>query len=458
MRTLLCFLLLITTVFAEGVIELRFDGQKWLMEDVVVDQAVLEQLAKNPRDLALRAGANTQMKHFQDVIQFWHEMEKGDLIFRLEDKSASIAREDVAKIEKMRESFAQLHRHGGIGGIPAIFGIYGKALCFTGDLIDEQGVSGPEQVYMHLDGRGEEFYTKSIKRLVAREPDMAMIFATSDATLYADYFAALSKLRETGVEKVLPIVTDQFARILGPIVLIDKEVMPPVGFKPDKEDPKSYIVVDITPDGVIKSGEGKLLVGDEAIGDYILESKKAIEGVAKLRLTGDGEALFKYSRKVIKIAAERAGLNQVVFSTIDLAEYGGADDKKKSKEKAKPQPWIPEKADFGPLDLEKLELRPKENELPMTLPRDEGKERLDAVEVKISLDGKGVSINGKFHGMLNKEQHKAASEQLQALKETGELDVSLKAEDNAPQSLVIDVINLLVGLEINKVNFTDLAE
>jgi biopolymer transport protein ExbD len=101
------------------------------------------------------------------------------------------------------------------------------------------------------------------------------------------------------------------------IVQTDPKVKPPVAEKAIRQkDGSGRIVVNIHPDGTYTAEDFKVILPtDREIVDMVKKKKaenlsKGIE--SKLHLRGDKEAVFRYSRAVIKAAAE-GGVNQVVF-------------------------------------------------------------------------------------------------------------------------------------------------
>ncbi|SHI73803.1 biopolymer transport protein ExbD [Rubritalea squalenifaciens DSM 18772] len=114
------------------------------------------------------------------------------------------------------------------------------------------------------------------------------------------------------------------------IVEQDSAVKPPVAYNAKKAEEKhGRIVVNVredgtfTPEKFVKADKTpNILADDDAIKEYVKEARERIEAQghkARLHLRGDNRALFKYSRQVIKAAAE-AGVNHVIFSTFDFAQ------------------------------------------------------------------------------------------------------------------------------------------
>ena len=106
------------------------------------------------------------------------------------------------------------------------------------------------------------------------------------------------------------------------IVKMDKRVIIPVAkhAKP-QEDKKGRIVINVY--GEEHAGEGRyrdadsriVFETDEQLKEFIKREKEKIEArgvVPKIHLRGDHESMFKYSRRVIRVAAA-AGVNEVIF-------------------------------------------------------------------------------------------------------------------------------------------------
>lgn len=113
------------------------------------------------------------------------------------------------------------------------------------------------------------------------------------------------------------------------IVEQDSKVEPPVAYHAKKpEDKHGRIVVNVREDGTFtpekflkEDNTPNILADDEAIKEYVKAAKERIDAQGRkprLHLRGDNRALFKYSRQVIKAAAE-AGVNHVIFSTHNFA-------------------------------------------------------------------------------------------------------------------------------------------
>jgi biopolymer transport protein ExbD len=102
------------------------------------------------------------------------------------------------------------------------------------------------------------------------------------------------------------------------IVKTDPKVAPPIAdqAKP-QEDGRGRIVVNVRSDGSYSAEDFNVMLPDiDAITSYVKEAKEKIEGeglVPRLHLRGDEGALFRYSRTVIRGAAN-AGVDQVLFA------------------------------------------------------------------------------------------------------------------------------------------------
>ncbi|GAA5496641.1 tol-Pal system protein TolR [Rubritalea halochordaticola] len=113
------------------------------------------------------------------------------------------------------------------------------------------------------------------------------------------------------------------------IVEQDSAVKPPVAYHAKQAEEKhGRIVVNVREDGTFTPEKFQkpdetpnILADDEAIKEYVKEARERIEAQGhrpRLHLRGDNRALFKYSRQVIKAAAE-AGVNHVIFSTLEFS-------------------------------------------------------------------------------------------------------------------------------------------
>lgn len=105
------------------------------------------------------------------------------------------------------------------------------------------------------------------------------------------------------------------------IVELDPQVKPPIASESRvATDARGRIVVNIYDDGTFKTEKGLLLETDDAIFDLVDSEKRLADQrghIPKLHLRGHKDAVFKYCRKVIRIAA-RAGVDQVVFATYQV--------------------------------------------------------------------------------------------------------------------------------------------
>ena len=101
------------------------------------------------------------------------------------------------------------------------------------------------------------------------------------------------------------------------VVKQDPNVIPPVAVNSRKaEDGNGRIVVNVYKDGKFTNEAKQPLDNEDAITDLVKEEKQKIDLLGykpKLHLRGDKEAVFKYSRQVIRAAA-KGGVDQVVFA------------------------------------------------------------------------------------------------------------------------------------------------
>lgn len=101
------------------------------------------------------------------------------------------------------------------------------------------------------------------------------------------------------------------------VVKQDPNVNPPIAVNSRKaEEGNGRIVVNIYKDGKFTTETKQSLADEEAIIDLVKTEKAKIDLLGykpKLHLRGDKEAVFKFSRQVIRAAA-KGGVDQVVFA------------------------------------------------------------------------------------------------------------------------------------------------
>ncbi len=101
------------------------------------------------------------------------------------------------------------------------------------------------------------------------------------------------------------------------VVKQDAKVTPPVADKSRKaEDGNGRIVVNVYKDGSFGTELKQPLADEDAITELVKVQKEKMDLLGykpKLHLRGDKDAVFKYSRKVIRAAA-KGGVDQVVFA------------------------------------------------------------------------------------------------------------------------------------------------
>ncbi|MDA0766247.1 MAG: biopolymer transporter ExbD [Verrucomicrobia bacterium] len=106
------------------------------------------------------------------------------------------------------------------------------------------------------------------------------------------------------------------------IVKMDKRVTIPVATNSNRQsEKKGRIVINVYGDehsaeGRFRMEDGKTVFGsDEDMEQFIKDEKEKMDAlgvIPKIHLRGDRDSLFKYSRRVIRVAA-KAGVNQVIF-------------------------------------------------------------------------------------------------------------------------------------------------
>lgn len=101
------------------------------------------------------------------------------------------------------------------------------------------------------------------------------------------------------------------------IVKQDPKVRPPIAVNSRiAQDGTGRIVVNVWGDGTFTNESYEKLDGEEDIIDLVRKEKERIDLLGfkpKLHLRGDKEAVFKFSRQVIRAAA-KGGVDQVVFA------------------------------------------------------------------------------------------------------------------------------------------------
>jgi biopolymer transport protein ExbD len=104
------------------------------------------------------------------------------------------------------------------------------------------------------------------------------------------------------------------------VVKLDDRVKPPIAKNTIPAKVKNgRIVVNIFEDGVFATEDGEILQEDDIL-DYIKKEKELNDGrgyTSKLHLRGHKAVVFRYCRKVIRIAAH-AGVDQVIFAAYQV--------------------------------------------------------------------------------------------------------------------------------------------
>jgi biopolymer transport protein ExbD len=108
------------------------------------------------------------------------------------------------------------------------------------------------------------------------------------------------------------------------IVKMDKKVKIPIAVNAKKQESKKGRIVinvygeDEAGDGRFRDASGNVVLDsedDNVMKEYIKKEKEKIEErgvVPRIHLRGHRDSLFKYSRRVIRVAAA-AGVNEVIF-------------------------------------------------------------------------------------------------------------------------------------------------
>jgi biopolymer transport protein ExbD len=249
-------------------------------------------------------------------------------------------------------------------------------------------------------------------------------------------------------------------------VMPDPSVSPPVethGAHPNRSTGR--IVVNIRNDGTVTGKEFQVLETDEAIAEYISKCRDKIdsEGLTpKLHLRGAQEPMFKYSRRVIKIANEQ-NVTQVVFAVYEDATSLASGDKGEKPIDLNKYPTPPK---TGLMDSVAgfIAPRPRDQDLNMALPTPINPEEIGD-SVFIALTSKGHVLFGKDKQLLDQDASvrdlpllKAELEKAKQRAGDKKVLVTIHVEPDTAQERVIDVLNALAACGISSVTFTDLIE
>lgn len=315
----------------------------------------------------------------------------------------------------------------------------------TAACMPSEPVSGlpPHSEFMTNDFEGLEKFLEVIRKGVresgeAKEVPRVVVIARS-TTSFGHLVRLLQLVRSAGCKSGLVRVDDEIPSLEFD-VLLDPDVVSPVA-KVAKAEPSGRILVNIHEDGTLTDGNQNKLDGDEGVLTYVANERKRFEAegvVPKLHLRGAQDAVFKYSRQVIRGAA-KAGVDQVIF-----AAY-------------KP-------ADIEPKDAPVL----RETDISMALPKvPEGLSNAvppSPAVLEISIDEAGRISAAKEGGMLDTDMAKRDlplfSLKLVALAkardaEVKDLGVTIAIHPEAPQQRVIDVLNALAKSGVTRVTFMD---
>ncbi len=105
------------------------------------------------------------------------------------------------------------------------------------------------------------------------------------------------------------------------VVKLDDRVKPPIAKNTIPAKVKNgRIVVNIFENGNFATEDGEIIRDDDLLLDYIKKEKELNDGrgyTSKLHLRGHKAVVFRYCRKVIRIAAH-AGVDQVIFAAYQV--------------------------------------------------------------------------------------------------------------------------------------------
>lgn len=102
------------------------------------------------------------------------------------------------------------------------------------------------------------------------------------------------------------------------LIKLDPKVEVPIAEKAKPPEIKQgRIVINVRKDGTFADENGDLLSDDSAISEHFSKLKAQIDTTGftpRLHLRGDKSAVFRYSRKVIRLAAAE-GITDVIFAS-----------------------------------------------------------------------------------------------------------------------------------------------
>lgn len=249
-------------------------------------------------------------------------------------------------------------------------------------------------------------------------------------------------------------------------VMPDPSVSPPVERHGDHPNiSEARIVVNIRNDGTVTGQDLQVLETDEAIAEYISKCRDKFDSeglVPKLHLRGAQEPMFKYSRRVIKIANEQ-GVTKVVFAAYeDAASLASGDEGEKPIDLNKHA--TPPKTGLADLLPGFMGIRPREQDLNMALPTPINQEEIGD-SVIIAINAQGHILYGKDEQVLDQDTTvrdlpllKAELENAKKRAGNKKVLVTMRAAPDTSQQRVIDVLNALAACGISSVTVADLIE
>jgi biopolymer transport protein ExbD len=230
----------------------------------------------------------------------------------------------------------------------------------------------------------------------------------------------------------------------------DLNVRPPVIANENLEK-LGRVVLHLHADGIVTGNDLRVLLADDSIKDYITKSKDEFIAVGKepvLYLRGEADALFKESRRVIKISSD-AGVSRVIFAVYKKPEAIAAATDVESQ-------------DRNDVDEVGDELKSKSNDSvtlnyrdPKVMPRVISKEEMDnkgKIELNLRVDG---SVTGKDSQVLETDEAiknyivKSKDEFITAGKDP---IIHLKGVTNPKFNTSRRVITIAIGVGINRVH------
>lgn len=303
-----------------------------------------------------------------------------------------------------------------------------------------------ETASMDVDLDGADKFLEIVRQGVrasenAREAPVAVLMIRSKCS-YGLMVRVLQLMRAGGCRMIAIKVDDVFPS-MDIEVRVDPNILPPIA-KPEMMEKLGRVTLNLRGDGSVTGKDLGLLETDEDIKKYVERCRDEILKSGKeprLFLRGDQEAVFKQSRRVIRIGAE-AGVEQVIFA-VDKNGEKKDDDLKQNlpKDEKAPAPVLRE------MDL-KMSL--PSNELPIPPKRElvvrvesGGRIFMETGDVELDADPKDRELP-LFRAALKKAKAEGEG-----------LGLQLRIDPSVEQSRVIAILNACAAEGISMVTFAD---